>query len=146
MPLIRDPLQLVPPCRDAAIKALAACNAMSLRIFVNETLRSQNVQDAYYLQGRDTLENVNLARMKAGLRIIGVGENQHMITWTHKSKHTEGKAMDIYPMDKYGKILWGAPKSEFQKIADVIKPFGFDWGGDWEPAKQDLPHFQWRET
>jgi hypothetical protein len=146
MPVIRDPKKMVSPAKEAAIKALAACQTMSVKVWVNETLRSQEVQDAYYLQGRDILENVNANRKTAGLPPINESENKNIITWTLKSKHSSGKAMDLYPVDKTGKILWSGKKSDFQPIADIIKPFGFDWGGDWDAKNLDLPHFEWKAT
>jgi hypothetical protein len=146
MPVIRDPKKMVSPAKEAAIKALAACQTMSVKVWVNETLRSQEVQDAYYLQGRDILENVNAKRKIAGLTPINESENKNIITWTLKSKHSSGKAMDLYPVDKTGKILWSGKKSDFQPIADIIKPFGFDWGGDWDAKNLDLPHFEWKAT
>jgi hypothetical protein len=146
MPIIRDPKKMVSPAKEAAIKALAACQTMSVKVWVNETLRSQEVQDAYYLQGRDILENVNAKRKIAGLPPINESENKNIITWTLKSKHSSGKAMDLYPVDKTGKILWSGKKSDFQPIADIIKPFGFDWGGDWDAKNLDLPHFEWKAT
>jgi hypothetical protein len=146
MPVIRDPKKMVSPAKEGAIKALAACASMSVKVWVNETLRSQEVQDAYYLQGRDILENVNAKRKIAGLPPINESENKNIITWTLKSKHSSGKAMDLYPVDKTGKILWSGKKSDFQPIADIIKPFGFDWGGDWDAKNLDLPHFEWKST
>jgi hypothetical protein len=146
MPVIRDPNKMVSPAKEGAIKALAACASMSVKVWVNETLRSQEVQDAYYLQGRDILENVNAKRKIAGLPPINESENKNIITWTLKSKHSSGKAMDLYPVDKTGKILWSGKKSDFQLIANIIKPFGFDWGGDWDAKNLDLPHFEWKST
>ena len=104
MPVIRDPNKMVSPAKEGAIKALAACSSMSVKVWVNETLRSQEVQNAYYAQGREPLDNTNAKRKIAGLPPITDAENKNMITWTLKSKHSSGKAMDLYPIDKNGKV------------------------------------------
>jgi peptidoglycan L-alanyl-D-glutamate endopeptidase CwlK len=76
--------------------------------------------------------------------VITPEENNRTITTTLKSKHIEGKAIDICPIKKDGP-WWNAPESEWLKIAGVMELFGFEWGGRWKGFK-DNPHYQIKET
>jgi peptidoglycan LD-endopeptidase CwlK len=143
MSLIRDIARLEPRTRDAAEKALAALKGVGIKVWVNETLRTPETQAAYYAQGREPVDAVNAKRRGAGLWLITQAENR-VITQTLKSKHLEGKAIDLVPMAADGGPNWGADKREYLKIADVVKLFGFDWGGDWA-GSWDKPHFQIKE-
>lgn len=73
-----------------------------------------------------------------------------IVTWTMKSKHIEGKAVDLvpYPLDwndleKFNKIK----DAMFQaaKELDVNLRWGADWDGDGnyrEKGEYDSPHFE----
>jgi hypothetical protein len=145
MGLNRDIQDLEPKTREAAIKAVAILKAQGIRFWINETMRSRPVQEAYYAQGRMHVMQVNAMRRGQGLWPITEAENGHTITTTLKSKHMEGKAIDICPADIYGAPLWNAPKAEYEKIAVIMKTCGFEWGGDWK-GFQDCPHYQIKEA
>ncbi len=55
-----------------------------------------------------------------------------------KSYHNFGLAVDIVEI-KNGKALW--KNSDWDKISDLGKSLGLEWGGDWVSIK-DKPHFQ----
>jgi len=55
-----------------------------------------------------------------------------------KSYHNFGLAVDIVEIKK-GKALWTNP--DWDKIAELGKNLGLEWGGDWVSIK-DKPHFQ----
>jgi len=59
-----------------------------------ETRRTKEVQEAYYAQGREPLSRINALRSLAGLNPIGEAEGKRIITWTRKSKHIDGLAVD----------------------------------------------------
>ena len=73
-----------------------------------------------------------------------------IVTWTMKSKHIEGKAVDLVPypldwndIDKFNKIK----DAMFQaaKELDVNLRWGADWDGDGnyrEKGEYDSPHFE----
>ena len=73
-----------------------------------------------------------------------------IVTWTMKSKHIEGKAVDLVPypldwndLDKFDKIK----NAMFQaaKEIDVNLRWGADWDGDGnyrEKGEYDSPHFE----
>lgn len=143
MALIRDINLLEPKTKESCFSALKELESLGIPYYVNETLRKRSVQGCYWLQGRVDLEVVNLFRAEAGLWPLTADENKNQITKTIKSKHIEGKAIDIAPM-KSGSPWWGAPISEYQKIAEVMKRHGFEWGGDWKDF-QDSPHYQIKE-
>lgn len=73
-----------------------------------------------------------------------------IVTWTMKSRHIEGKAVDLVPypldwndLDKFDKIK----NAMFQaaKEIDVNLRWGADWDGDGnyrEKGEYDSPHFE----
>jgi hypothetical protein len=146
MGVCRDVGKLEPETRARVTVALATLEKSGVRYFISETLRSPEIQAAYYAQGREALEVVNQKRRAAGLWAIGDPENRKPITWTLQSRHILGEAIDIVPAKRNGDPDWGAPRAAYEKIASAFKAQGLEWGGDWEPAKQDLPHYQLRHA
>ena len=150
MALIRDIAKLEPATRALAETAVAVLKAQGIRFWINETLRLRSTQEAYYAQGRQSLEQVNALRAACKLWPITAAENQRTVTNTLKSKHLEGKAIDICPAKKDGSPWWTAPEPEWTKIASVMKACGFEWGGDWINPETgakgwDKPHYQRKE-
>lgn len=141
MGLIRDLNKLSPACKDAAEKAIAILNAQGVKYWVNETLRTKAVQNAYFAQGRQPLAQVNALREDAGLWPLTPDENKKIVTKTTTSIHFTGNAIDICPADKHGNPRWNAPRYEYEKIAIIMKSCGFEWGGDWKDS-WDQPHYQ----
>ena len=101
---------------------------------VVEGLRTKQRQDELYAQGRT----------KPG----------KVVTWTMKSKHIDGLAVDIAPCNKDGSINWNDLKM-FDKMADAMfkaaEELGVKirWGRDWdmdgtsgEKGETDSPHFE----
>lgn len=100
---------------------------------VVEGLRTQARQAELYAQGRT----------KPG----------PVVTWTMKSKHIEGKAVDLAPYEN-GKIDWN-DLTKFDAIARAMRQaaaesgvsirWGADWDGDGKPREKgetDSPHFE----
>ena len=77
-----------------------------------------------------------------------------IVTWTMKSKHLTGSAVDIAPVDASGTILWGDVQAFDQMAAamfaaakelDIAIRHGGDWDGDGnlrERGESDSPHFE----
>ena len=99
-----------------------------------EGLRTKLRQEELYAQGRT----------KPG----------KVVTWTMKSKHIDGLAVDIAPCNKDGSINWNDLKM-FDKMADAMfkaaKELNINirWGRDWdmdgirgEKGETDSPHFE----
>lgn len=105
----------------------------SVPFLVIEGLRTQARQAELYAQGRT----------KPG----------PVVTWTMKSKHIEGKAVDIAPYEN-GKIDWN-DLSKFDALARAMRQAAAElgvvirWGADWdsdgkprEKGETDSPHFE----
>ena len=108
--------------------------------------RSPLEQRAYFAQGRETLAQVNALRSTAGLSPITAKENGHTVTDTLHSKHVEGKAIDVVPLDASGRVWWGAPESLYRKIGLIGETAGLDWvgggsGKTWGKG-WDIGHFE----
>lgn len=152
MPTKNDLGKLNPIPQAKARLAIDRLDQLNIKYFISETYRSQAVQDAYYAQGRKPLEVTNALRVKAGLPVIVESTNKEIITHAMVSKHTSGKALDVYPTDSKGNVLWNAPALSFKPIADVFKSFGFEWGGDWTKKDEngkvfkDWPHLEYNEV
>lgn len=151
MPLCRDLKELLPEVQGKVYSAIKELNSKGIAFIVLETYRDQMVQDAYYAQGRESLEVVNALRFKAGLRPLTDRENQQIITKAKYSYHTKRRAIDIVPTLSSGNIPWNIRDAStaalWLSLAEVMKANGFEWGGDWEPKNEwgigwDYSHYQ----
>lgn len=104
-------------------------------------------QDFTVVEGLRTLE-----RQRA-LWAQGRTQPGKIVTWTMKSKHIEGKAVDLAPWVE-GKINW-EPGRRFDVIAEAMFAAAEEqgavirWGADWdsdgklrERGETDSPHFE----
>ena len=121
------------------------CRKNGINLVVTQTFRSPELQEAYYSQGRELLEIVNLKRKKVGLDKITEKENKIVTKaapWT--SPHNYGLAWDFAPIVN-GKIDWNN-LDLFRKCGEIAKKLNFEgytleWGGDFKTIK-DFPHIQ----
>ena len=96
------------------------------------------------------LEGVRTLERQRELYAQGRTAPGKIVTWTMKSRHIEGKAVDLVPypldwndIDKFNKIK----DAMFQaaKELDVNLRWGADWDGDGnyrEKGEYDSPHFE----
>jgi peptidoglycan L-alanyl-D-glutamate endopeptidase CwlK len=120
-----------------------------VRYSILETLRTKEVQEAYFAQGRRPLDEINDLRKKAGLWVIGEAEGKRIITKTMESVHLTGRAADIVPVID-GKIPWNITKDNAElwlMFGKLGQEAGLEWGGTWKPLNQfgigwDAPHYQ----
>ena len=130
---------------DPAIKAplTAALDELSdsrIEFYLSEGRRTLLTQCLYALQGRlgeIPFSDLEWACKQAGIRAPGTGK----ITWTLRSRHFDGRAVDIVPV-RDGKVLWEyqGNQARYDAIARVMKEHGFTWGGDWK--EKDYPHYE----
>jgi hypothetical protein len=125
---------------------LEALVSKGIKFAVIETLRPQEIQDVYFMQGREPLEKVNARREELGLWALTEAEGKRCVTWTHTSKHKDGNAIDVAPLDAKGNIAWNAPFDVWERIGEVGEAHGLDWGGRWAGKNLDCPHFQFDEV
>jgi len=111
---------------------------------VYESRRSALVQEAYYAQGRKPLDEVNALRRDVGLFELRGEKDNYKITWTLKSKHIDGLAMDVVPVDGAGNPTWDT--AHYRKAFEAIRDSGFAagliCGADWPAPETDWPHFE----
>ena len=112
------------------------------RYVVFEGRRTVAVQEAYYAQGRESLDDVNKKRAAAGLYLLRSERDNYKITWTLLSKHVDRLAMDVLPTDGRGNPTWDLAHyyKIFVIIRDCAKKVGLTCGADWYPP--DWPHYQ----
>jgi peptidoglycan L-alanyl-D-glutamate endopeptidase CwlK len=144
-------LQLLEPkVRPFFESFIGRLEKQGLRYSVLETLRTLEVQEAYYAQGRRPLSEINELRKKAGLYLLGEEEGKKIITRTMESVHLTGRAADIVPIID-GKIPWvitGDNAELWLAFGRLGQEDGLEWGGTWKPLKQfgigwDAPHYQY---
>lgn len=109
---------LDPRFRPLAIELLARCVESGIMVMIVDTLRTPAEHAA------------NLA---AGT------------SWTTRSKHLDGLAIDIAPYDQYNlygpdKLKWSAADPIWERIGAIGKSLGLRWGGKWKIP--DLGHFE----
>ena len=137
---------LIPEMQDKVQRFLSL---VKVEYVVTSTLRTLDEQIALFAQGRASLTIVNLLRRKAGLADIGNTDNSYTVTncdgITNKSKHQEGKAIDVVPAGANGEPTWPSDKDpRWERIALCGEAVGLEWGGRW--SQKDLPHYQQKEA
>lgn len=115
-------------------------------IIVNEGLRELSRQMAYYSRGRMKTADVQEMFKAAKLWKLTDTEAQTVVTWTLQSKHLDGLAVDLVPSSDGKELWWNAPDEVWKRMAGIAASFGIEAGYNWQPPKQDKPHFQMREA
>jgi hypothetical protein len=143
--------QLAENPKAAMLKAVKDMEEQGIRYYVGETLRLLVIQLLYALQGR--LDGIPQSDLEWACRQLGVRKpDLGKITWTLKSKHAIGEAVDVLPMkevkyrDANGveKTRWDVDwNSQDMRIVACMEKAGFFWGGNWSP-NPDRPHFEYR--
>ena len=86
MPVIRSLDALSHGFRPLAVEFVRLLAAADVQYRIDETLRTGEVQEAYWLQSRAPLGEVNAARKKAGLYLLTEAENRVTVTWTREAR------------------------------------------------------------
>lgn len=132
-----------------ANKAIAELQTLKIPHVVTSTKRTEAEQAALYAQGRAKIEAVNELRKRAAMPWISLAENKYTVTNCDgvrtKSNHQSGDALDVVPLEGTKPVWPPATDPRWEKIADVFKKYGFEWGGDWEKFP-DLPHYQRKKS
>lgn len=124
---------LAPEFRPLAIELLARCVEAGIAVMIVDTLRTQAEHEANLAKG---------------------------VSWTNRSKHLFGLAIDIAPYDEYrlhgaDKLKWDPSDAAWGKIGVIGESLGLKWGvwvrsaravPDWarrgEFVNIDLGHFE----
>jgi peptidoglycan L-alanyl-D-glutamate endopeptidase CwlK len=111
---------------------------------VLEGRRAPAVQEAYYAQGRKPLAGVNALRGAAGLYLLRGERDNYIITWTLKSRHIDGLALDAVPVNGAGDPVWDLAhfRKAFETIRDCGRAAGLECGADWPAPQTDWPHYE----
>ena len=141
---------LEPVFRDKATKALELMRSDEklralgvVSIIIVETRRTLATQMAYYSRGRmGKPEYVRAMYEAAGLYQPTDKECDTPNTWTLKSKHIDGLAVDLCPSKDGKACWWDAPDAVWQRMAQIAEDCGVAAGYRWAPPKQDKPHFE----
>lgn len=112
--------KLHPKIRDKAREFIVKAEQQGIILRITSGLRTWEEQDALYDQGRTKPGNV-VTNAKGG-----------------SSNHNYGLAFDVVPIEN-GNVNWNS--KNWNKIGQIGKSVGFDWGGDWS-GFVDKPHFE----
>lgn len=122
---MRDIKQLHPDLQEKIEEMLCICEKNGYKIGISECLRTVAEQDALYAKGRRGIKDEKKVTNAKGS--------------SYSSMHQWGIAFDIYRNDKKG--AYYDKDGFFDKIGELGKSLGLEWGGDWKSIK-DKPHFQ----
>lgn len=115
---------LVPEAQKKCKEFVQLCLEAGIKTQVIQTLRDSEYQNSLYNQGRT----------KPG-KIVTKCDGYKL-----KSKHQEGKAFDIVPIDNAtGKALWN-DQVKFKRMAEIGKKLGLRCGFYFKAV--DSPHFE----
>lgn len=142
-----DVSRLAPKMQEAVSRALVQCAAAGYDAMVEEAGRTQALQETYWHRGRPPTEEWP--------EVVTHAANV-LDSW-----HGYYLAVDVISRSRH----WFAPRPIigatpaalaeerlrsrreaarfYEGIAPIFKAAGLRWGGDWQPPKQDRPHFQW---
>jgi len=112
---------LSPRFKPLAMELLARCVEAHIPVLVVDTLRTPAEHAANLANG---------------------------VSWTVRSKHLDGDAIDIVPYSVYdlhgpGKLQWDAGDPIWQKLGAIGERLGLRWGGRWK--QKDMGHFEYVE-
>ncbi len=62
------------------------------------------------------------------------------VSWVKHSKHQDGMAIDICPVELLATKNWSPQSALWQTLGKIGKELGLIWGGDWK--KRDMGHFE----
>ena len=85
------------------------------------------------IQGRRT------AQEQAALYAIGRTKPGRKVTWTLKSRHITGRAIDI-ALFQGKNVVWES--KHYNRAGEIGEQLGLVWGGRWKGGKTDRPHFE----
>lgn len=128
---------------DLRALALLALLKSEVDFAVVQGNRTLDMQKRLYGQGRTPKQCT-----AAGVPTEYSDLSLPIVTWTLKSDHIGGKAIDVcpyvngkYDWDNEGKRgHWPKVHAAFKAAAAELGLF-VDWGGNWSGTKKDRPHF-----
>jgi peptidoglycan L-alanyl-D-glutamate endopeptidase CwlK len=85
------------------------------------------------IQGRRTPEE------QAALYAKGRTTKGPKVTWTLKSRHLTGRAIDI-ALFQGKNVVWES--KHYTRAGEIGEQLGLVWGGRWRGGKTDRPHFE----
>jgi peptidoglycan LD-endopeptidase CwlK len=155
--MIGEIKSLHPVFRNVVDQILSDMKAKGWDPIIGSGMRTNELQDALFAQGRKGLDQVNALRLRVKLPPISAAENAIPVTYAKggQSNHNlteslfshgrsavdvaDGYAVDIVDR-RYG---WDIPHPQFWKdLGYLAKKYGCAWGGDWKPPKTDRAHVE----
>ena len=143
-----------PTVQIRARALLAALQSAGLHHVVTCTRRTVEEQLAYFAQGRAQLAVVQALRAHAGMRMLEEAENKYTVTKADgvfsRSRHQEGRAIDITPATLSGQPTWEYLEyaKQYRAIGAIARGLGWNCGMDWAPVNlttmlgADPPHYE----
>lgn len=122
--MARDQTKLHPILQYKIKQFIALCEEQGLKVGIGECVRTVAEQDAQYAKGRTDKSSGIVTNCKGS---------------TYSSPHQWGIAFDFYRND--GKGAYNTSGQFFEKVGELAKTLGLEWGGDWK-SFVDRPHIQ----
>jgi len=104
---------LDPTFKPKVFELLARCIENRLQVIIIETLRTPEQQEINITNG---------------------------VSWTRKSKHLIGKAIDLAPVSVLELKNWAPKHPDWERLGHIGESLGLTWGGRWKV--RDCPHFE----
>lgn len=120
----RDTSLLHPKLQTILPQIIQRCAALGLSVLITDGFRTKAEQDALYAKGR-----------------TAPGSVVTQVQWPN-SAHCWGVAFDFCRNVKGRE--YDDSDGFFRRVAEIAKPFGLEWGGDWKNFV-DKPHLQLAE-
>jgi peptidoglycan L-alanyl-D-glutamate endopeptidase CwlK len=144
---------LNPLVKAKVLQLIDLCSKHNIHIIIDQGLRTQAEQNAFYSRGREPLAAVNTKYKAAGLAPITEAENHGHVTNAQNAEdsfHGWGLAVDFAVKMPDGSILWDVEKCtdgsgvpDYTRVGQLAESIGMEWGGRWVHMP-DHPHVEMR--
>lgn len=134
---------LHPLMRERVTAWLVDCNARGSHVLITDGYRSPAEQASLWAKGRTKPGEPCMHHgMRRAIGTCGAHPFGAAVTWTTKSWHLCGRAVDIAHVASDGRISWPGEPSAWQPIANLASRHGLEWG--FAVWGKDMPHFMYR--
>lgn len=116
------------------------CAKFRLKVLITETRRSKARQFWLWCKGRVVSKSQEVAFLGYDDPAISSAPGERQVTWTLKSKHIEGLAIDFCFL-KNGKAVWDG---NWDAAFDIAEKCGLV--SLWRKYKVDKPHLEFNPT
>lgn len=128
----RDLSKLDPVMRGCVLKFMVLCSQARIKVLITEARRSKARHFWLWCKGRIVSKSQEVAFLGYDDPNIASSPKEKQVTWTLRSNHLTGKAIDICFLDPNGRPTWNGPwervfqLAKYAGLASLYQKYGTD--------------------